>query len=155
MVYTNNYGLRKPETTDPVDVADLNYNFDEIDTQLKNNLDLATSKVDKVAGKGLSTNDYTDTDQEKVSALGNLSTKAANTIVPEDTYTLELGNGVFLVTLSSQTDAANAGLYIITGAQVAAVLSSTVATVTVTNDTLSVVNNSTTDTIAVTVLRIS
>lgn len=155
MTHTTNYYLKKPDTSDPVDIADLNDNFDEIDTQLKNNFDLATSKQDKVAGKGLSTNDYTDADAAKVAALGNLSTKAVNTIAPEDTYTLELGNGVFLAALSSQADSTNAGLYIITGAQVAAVLSSSVATVTVSNDNLSIVNSSITDTIAVTVLRIS
>jgi len=33
--YTDNYNLRKPEPTDPVDIDDLNYNADEIDSLLK------------------------------------------------------------------------------------------------------------------------
>jgi hypothetical protein len=33
--YTDNYNLRKPELTDPVDIDDLNYNADEIDSLLK------------------------------------------------------------------------------------------------------------------------
>ena len=35
MNYTDNYNLRKPELTDPVDIDDLNYNADEIDSLLK------------------------------------------------------------------------------------------------------------------------
>ena len=35
MNYTDNYNLRKPEPTDPVDIDDLNYNADEIDSLLK------------------------------------------------------------------------------------------------------------------------
>lgn len=35
MKYTDNYNLRKPEQTDPVDIDDLNYNADEIDSLLK------------------------------------------------------------------------------------------------------------------------
>jgi len=33
--YTDNYNLRKPEPTDPVDIQDLNYNTDAIDGKLK------------------------------------------------------------------------------------------------------------------------
>lgn len=35
MNYTDNYNLRKPELTDPVDIDDLNYNADAIDGKLK------------------------------------------------------------------------------------------------------------------------
>ena len=35
MNYTDNYNLRKPEPTDPVDIQDLNYNADAIDGKLK------------------------------------------------------------------------------------------------------------------------
>ena len=35
MKYTANYGFRKPEDADPVDIDDLNYNADTIDAKLK------------------------------------------------------------------------------------------------------------------------
>lgn len=45
MNYTDNYNLRKPELTDPVDIDDLNYNADEIDSLLKG---LADGKMLKI-----------------------------------------------------------------------------------------------------------
>lgn len=56
---TPNYNLEKPAQTDFYDVDVQNANMDKIDTALNN-------KVDKVTGKGLSTNDYTATDKSKV-----------------------------------------------------------------------------------------
>ena len=45
---TTHYGLIKPEGTDPVDIDDLNGNFDIIDTRLKANADAAAGKQEKL-----------------------------------------------------------------------------------------------------------
>jgi len=74
MSKTTNYGLNKPAQTDFYDVDVQNENMDKIDEAL-------TKKVDKVEGKGLSTNDYNATDKKKVDNL------------PDDTKT-ELGKKV-------------------------------------------------------------
>lgn len=68
---TPNYNLNKPAQTDFYDVDVQNENMDLIDAALE-------KKVDKVEGKGLSTNDYNATDKKKVDNL------------PDDTNT-ELG----------------------------------------------------------------
>lgn len=64
---TQNYKLVKPDVDDSYDVADFNTNMDKIDTQLKatdtrieNLLPVISGKIDKVNGKGLSTNDFTN-----------------------------------------------------------------------------------------------
>ena len=59
---TPNYDLNKPAQTDFYDVNVQNENMDLIDAALK-------GKVDKVTGKGLSTNDYNNTDKGKVNNL--------------------------------------------------------------------------------------
>lgn len=60
MEYTTNLGLKKPAYSDPADIVDLNNNMDTIDAAItETNLELPT-KVDKVPGKGLSTNDFTN-----------------------------------------------------------------------------------------------
>ena len=69
MKYTQNYNLRKPEDTDPADIQDLNYNADAIDTKLKELEDEQTTKVDKISGKGLSTNDYTTDEKNKLAGI--------------------------------------------------------------------------------------
>ena len=57
-----------------------------------NDLDTAVSnKVDKVAGKGLSTNDYDDTDKGKVDSLGTASTKNSTSVVTQSTDLVESG----------------------------------------------------------------
>jgi hypothetical protein len=56
---TPNYNLEKPAQTDFYDVDVQNANMDKIDEAL-------ADKVDKVTGKGLSTNDYDATDKGKV-----------------------------------------------------------------------------------------
>lgn len=57
-----------------------------------NGLDTAVSnKVDKVAGKGLSTNDYDDTDKGKVDALGTASTKNSTSVVTDSSDLVESG----------------------------------------------------------------
>ncbi|OBZ08592.1 hypothetical protein [Bacillus sp. FJAT-26390] len=62
MQTTGNLGLKKPEGTDVVDIADLNGNADILDTAV-------SSKVDKVAGKQLSTEDYTTAEKTKLSGV--------------------------------------------------------------------------------------
>lgn len=83
MSNTPNYNLNKPAQTDFYDVDVQNENMDKIDAALSN-------KVDKVSGKGLSTNDYTTTDKNKV---GNL---------PSDTNN-ELGKKANAIDLTNHT----------------------------------------------------
>ena len=89
---TTNYKLIKPSYEDAIDVENFNNNFDIIDKTLynkvekvngkglstndftnadKQKVDTITNKVDKVSGKGLSTNDYTNEDKEKLNTLSN------------------------------------------------------------------------------------
>ena len=61
-------------------------------TERVNGLDTAVSnKVDKVAGKGLSTNDYDNTDKGKVDSLGTASTKNSTSVVTESSDLVESG----------------------------------------------------------------
>lgn len=63
--YTQNYNLIKPKENENYDIEDVtNTNMDIIDTQLGN-------KVEKIAGKGLSTNDFTNKYKEKLDSLEN------------------------------------------------------------------------------------
>lgn len=62
MQTTGNLGLKKPEGTDIVDIADLNGNMDILDNAV-------TGKVDKVTGKQLSTNDYTAAEKTKLAGI--------------------------------------------------------------------------------------
>lgn len=75
MQTTGNLGLKKPEGTDIVDIADLNGNMDILDNAV-------TSKVDKVTGKQLSTNDYTAAEKTK---LAGIATGANNYVHPNHT----------------------------------------------------------------------
>ena len=84
-ILTENYKLLKPEQHDAIDVDNFNSNFDVIDTTLFN-------KVDKVSGKALSTNDYTNEDKEKLNKLSNYThpgTHLASMIVFADGETLQ------------------------------------------------------------------
>ena len=65
---TTNYNLIKPALTDNYNVEVNNSNMDIIDAELY-------KKVDKIAGKGLSTNDYTTTEKNK---LGGIASNANN-----------------------------------------------------------------------------
>ena len=47
---TTNYQLKKPATTDPVSIADINDNMDIIDNQIKTNADLISNMVPKTGG---------------------------------------------------------------------------------------------------------
>jgi hypothetical protein len=75
MQTTGNLGLKKPEGTDIVDIADLNGNMDILDNAVN-------GKVDKVTGKQLSTNDYTAAEKTK---LAGIATGANNYMHPNHT----------------------------------------------------------------------
>ncbi|WP_192894612.1 hypothetical protein [Paenibacillus contaminans] len=62
MKLTPNLNLKKPEGTDVVDINDLNGNADILDAAV-------TGKIDKVAGKGLSTEDYTTVEKNKLAGI--------------------------------------------------------------------------------------
>ncbi|ULO08149.1 hypothetical protein H1230_04730 [Paenibacillus sp. 19GGS1-52] len=62
MQTTGNLGLKKPEGTDIVDITDLNGNMDILDSSVN-------GKVDKIAGKQLSTNDYTTAEKTKLTGI--------------------------------------------------------------------------------------
>ena len=82
-ILTENYKLLKPEQTDAIDIDNFNNNFDVIDTTLFN-------KVDKVSGKTLSSNDYTDEDKSKLDSLElHPETHLASMIVFADGETLQ------------------------------------------------------------------
>ena len=64
--YTQHYNLIKPKKSENYDVNDTtNTNMDIIDTQLEN-------KMDKVPGKGPSTNDFTNNYKNKLDTLQNI-----------------------------------------------------------------------------------
>lgn len=79
---TKNYKLIKPDQTDAIDISNLNDNADIIDTTLFN-------KVDKVNGKALSTNDYTDADKQKVNTIDNKVDKEDGKGLSTNDYTNE------------------------------------------------------------------
>ena len=79
---TKNYKLIKPDQTDAIDISNLNDNADIIDTTLFN-------KVDKVNGKALSTNDYTDADKQKVNTIDNKVDKEDGKGLSTNEYTNE------------------------------------------------------------------
>jgi hypothetical protein len=96
MQTTGNLGLKKPEGTDIVDIADLNGNMDILDNAV-------TSKVDKVTGKQLSTNDYTAAEKTK---LAGIATGANNYTHPNHTGDVTSnGDGVTAITAGAIVDA--------------------------------------------------
>ncbi|CAH1057635.1 hypothetical protein [Paenibacillus pseudetheri] len=85
MQTTGNLGLKKPEGTDIVDIADLNGNMDILDNAVN-------GKMDKVTGKQLSTNDYTTAEKTK---LAGVATGANNYSHPNHTGDItSTGDGV-------------------------------------------------------------
>ncbi|MGO4545785.1 pyocin knob domain-containing protein [Paenibacillus sp. 2TAB23] len=62
MLTTGNLGLKKPEGTDVVDIMDFNANADILDNAV-------AGKVDKEAGKQLSTNDFTTAEKTKLAGV--------------------------------------------------------------------------------------
>ena len=79
---TENYKLIKPDQTDAIDISNLNDNADVIDRTLFN-------KVDKVNGKALSTNDYTNADKQKVNTIDNKVDKEEGKVLSTNDYTNE------------------------------------------------------------------
>lgn len=79
---TTNYKLTKPGENDTVEINDLNNNFDKIDETLFN-------KVEKVVGKGLSANDYTDEDKQTVGTIVNKVEKIEGKGLSTNDYTNE------------------------------------------------------------------
>ena len=79
---TTNYKLIKPDYTDAIDVNNFNDNADILDKTLFN-------KVDKVSGKGLSTNDYTNKDKESVNTIANKVDKIEGKVLSSNDYTDE------------------------------------------------------------------
>lgn len=66
---TTSKGFKKPLKTEAYDVTVQNDNMDlanELITNMENNI---AAKVDKVAGKGLSSNDYTTAEREKLAGI--------------------------------------------------------------------------------------
>ena len=53
MEYTTNYNLKKPSYDDKTDVADLNYNADIIDNQMKENSNAIAGKQDALSSAQL------------------------------------------------------------------------------------------------------
>ncbi len=70
---TENYGYPKPDLDDFYDVGDFNQAMDMIDGDIKGIEESLSSaidtKVDKVSGKGLSTNDYTTAEKIKLAGV--------------------------------------------------------------------------------------
>lgn len=66
MKRSKNYNMHLPEKEDFYDVEDMNRNTEIMDEELNK---IANAKVDKVSGKGLSTNDYTNTEKEKLKGI--------------------------------------------------------------------------------------
>lgn len=60
--YTSNLNLKKPATGELFDIDDFNSNSDKIDTAMG-------EKVDKVSGKGLSDNNYTNAEKSKLAGI--------------------------------------------------------------------------------------
>lgn len=79
---TTNYKLIKPSYEDAIDVENFNNNFDIIDKTLYN-------KVEKVNGKGLSTNDFTNADKQKVDTIINKVDKEDGKGLSTNDYTNE------------------------------------------------------------------
>lgn len=70
VIKTPNYNLNKPAYEEFADIADLNENADIID-------DALADKVDKLINKGLSANDYTDAEKQKLAGIEAGATNTA------------------------------------------------------------------------------
>ena len=79
---TTNYKLIKPDVTDTVDINNFNSNFDTIDNNLFN-------KVDKVEGKVLSSNDYTNEEKQAVGTIVNKVDNVVGKVLSTNDYTNE------------------------------------------------------------------
>jgi hypothetical protein len=87
--YTDNYNLRKPELTDPVDIDDLNYNADEIDSLLKGLAD----GLDGITPEGIGAETPTGAQQKANQAETNAKDYADIVADAIDTLINELDDG--------------------------------------------------------------
>lgn len=69
--YTINYNLKKPLQTEAYNIDDHNDNMDAIDATLLEHANEIDGKVDKVEGKDLSSNDFTDAYIAKINSAQN------------------------------------------------------------------------------------
>ena len=77
-IYTPNYNFVEPFENDSYQVKVQNENINMIDAELAG---IESSKVDKVAGKGLSANDYTTPEKERLAGLENYDDTAVKAII--------------------------------------------------------------------------
>ncbi|QIB68647.1 hypothetical protein Ami103574_04625 [Aminipila butyrica] len=82
---TDNYKLKKPEKNEFFNVQHQNDNMDVIDGQLKENTEAVLKKVDRIQGKGLSTEDFTTAEKNK---LAGVPTNAGEMKISEAVRTL-------------------------------------------------------------------
>lgn len=80
--YTENYNLEKPDKTEYYDIETANKNNDIIDARL-------FEKQDKQAGKGLSTNDFTNEYKQKIDALQKIYKYCGSADTVSDLDTIE------------------------------------------------------------------
>lgn len=85
MEKTRNLGLLKPERSDFFSVDYQNDNLDKIDEEIGN-------KVDKVEGKGLSANDFSDAEKEKLAGVAS----GAEVNVQADWDAADTGSDAFI-----------------------------------------------------------
>lgn len=78
MQNTPNLNLSKPDGNNLVDISVINGNMDIIDQEVNN-------KVAKEAGKGLSTNDYTTAEKDKLASLSNYDSTAVDQHMADNT----------------------------------------------------------------------
>ncbi|QOR36645.1 hypothetical protein IMX26_07515 [Clostridium sp. 'deep sea'] len=71
MPKTTNYNLEKPNDNNIADIEVINNNMDIVDTELFN-------KVDKEVGKGLSCNDFTNVEKQKLGELSNFDSSGVD-----------------------------------------------------------------------------
>lgn len=70
---TTNYDLRKPATTDPVDITLLNWNMDTIDAQMKANNNAAIQAASSSQAGRMSAADYIKLNKQEIPANANLN----------------------------------------------------------------------------------
>lgn len=124
--YTTNYNLKKPDETENYNVADFNDNADTVDAKLKElenksaETDSALSdastnpvqnkvikaeldkKVDKADGKGLSTNDYTTEEKNKLAGIAAGANKTVVDDALSDTSTNPVQNKIVKAALDEK-----------------------------------------------------
>ena len=98
MAYTKQTWEDLPSKNTPINAARLNHMEDGIFNAAKkadDAVDGLDDKVDKVAGKGLSTNDYSNTDKGKVDNLGTAASKDSTNRVDAGSQALVESGAVY------------------------------------------------------------